>query len=43
MDSASGTFVVRLELPNPDNSLPAGTRCRARFEIEEPDVLQSGF
>jgi RND family efflux transporter MFP subunit len=32
MDSASGTFVVRLELPNPDYALPAGIRCRARFD-----------
>lgn len=31
MDAASGTFVVRLELPNPENTLPAGTRCRAEF------------
>ncbi|MDV7141585.1 efflux RND transporter periplasmic adaptor subunit [Tropicimonas sp. TH_r6] len=30
-DAASGTFVVRLELPNPDGALPAGHRCTARF------------
>lgn len=32
IDAASGTFVVILELPNPDLSLPAGIRCRAIFE-----------
>lgn len=28
MDAASGTFGVRLELPNPGLALPAGIRCR---------------
>ncbi|MCA8926643.1 MAG: efflux RND transporter periplasmic adaptor subunit [Alphaproteobacteria bacterium] len=27
-DAASGTFVVLLEIPNPDDRLPAGHRCR---------------
>lgn len=27
-DAASGTFGMRLELPNPGNALPAGLRCR---------------
>ncbi|WP_372619161.1 efflux RND transporter periplasmic adaptor subunit [Falsiroseomonas sp.] len=31
MDAASGTFGVRLQLPNPDLALPAGLRCRIRF------------
>jgi len=31
VDAASGTFGVRLELPNPDFRIPAGLRCRARF------------
>ncbi len=31
VDSASGTFGVRLELPNPAGSIPAGLRCRLRF------------
>jgi RND family efflux transporter MFP subunit len=31
MDAASGTFGVRLRLPNPDLTLPAGLRCRIRF------------
>jgi RND family efflux transporter MFP subunit len=31
VDAASGTFGVRLELPNPDHSLPAGLRCQVRI------------
>lgn len=31
LDAASGTFGVRLELPNPDRRIPAGIRCRAGF------------
>ncbi len=31
IDGASGTFGVRLELPNPDNKLPAGIKCRVIF------------
>jgi membrane fusion protein (multidrug efflux system) len=31
IDAASGTFGVRLELPNPNYELPAGLRCRVRF------------
>ena len=31
IDAASGTFGVRLELPNPDFRIPAGIRCRVRF------------
>ena len=30
-DAASGTFGVRLELPNPDGALPAGQRCKVAF------------
>jgi len=30
-DAASGTFRVRLELPNPDHRLLGGTKCKARF------------
>ena len=29
--AASGTFGVRLELPNPDFKLPAGLKCTVRF------------
>lgn len=32
IDAASGTFRVRLELPNPDTSLPAGLKCSAHFQ-----------
>lgn len=31
VDSASGTFGVRLELPNPTGQVPAGVKCRVRF------------
>jgi RND family efflux transporter MFP subunit len=31
VDAASGTFGVRVELPNPSLKLPAGLRCRVRF------------
>jgi len=31
IDAASGTFGVRLILPNPDHLLPAGLRCRVKF------------
>jgi len=31
MDAASGTFGVRLELPNPELKLPAGLKCKVRF------------
>ena len=31
IDASSGTFGVRLVLPNPDGALPAGLRCKVRF------------
>ncbi len=31
VDSASGTFGVRLELPNPSGSTLAGVKCKVRF------------
>lgn len=31
IDASSGTFGVRLVLPNPDGQLPAGLRCKVRF------------
>jgi RND family efflux transporter MFP subunit len=31
IDAASGTFGVRLELPNPDYQLPAGLSCQVQF------------
>lgn len=33
IDAASGTFGVRLELPNPNHALPAGLKCRVVFPI----------
>ena len=36
MDAASGTFGVRLRLPNPDLALPAGIRCTVRFASGTP-------
>jgi membrane fusion protein, multidrug efflux system len=32
IDAASGTFGVRLELPNPNNRLPAGLKCKVILE-----------
>jgi RND family efflux transporter MFP subunit len=32
VDAASGTFGVRLELPNAKRSIPAGVRCKVRFQ-----------
>jgi RND family efflux transporter MFP subunit len=31
VDSASGTFGVRLEMPNPNNAIPAGLACTVEF------------
>ncbi len=33
-DAASGTFGVRVELPNPDHRLPGGLKCRIRFLVD---------
>ncbi|GMA78991.1 hypothetical protein GCM10025880_54080 [Methylorubrum aminovorans] len=35
-DAASGTFGVRLELPNPDFELPGGQRCKVAFPWRRP-------
>lgn len=32
IDASSGTFGVRLELPNPDYKLPGGLKCMVRFD-----------
>jgi len=32
VDAASGTFGVRLELPNPKGVIPAGVKCRVSFD-----------
>jgi RND family efflux transporter MFP subunit len=34
LDAASGTFGVRLTLPNPTLKLPAGVRCRIEFQLQ---------
>jgi hypothetical protein len=31
IDGASGTFGVRLTIPNPDRELPGGLRCQVQF------------
>ena len=31
VDAASGTFGIRLEVPNPGNRIPAGLKCKVRF------------
>jgi RND family efflux transporter MFP subunit len=31
LDAASGTFGVRLRLPNPGNKIPAGVKCKVKF------------
>ncbi|MBX9717079.1 MAG: HlyD family efflux transporter periplasmic adaptor subunit, partial [Burkholderiaceae bacterium] len=31
VDSASGTFRVRLDLPNPKGDIPAGVKCSVQF------------
>lgn len=36
IDAASGTFGVRLELPNPDHYLPAGLKCKVLFPLDKP-------
>lgn len=36
IDGASNTYRVRLALPNPDGSLPAGLRCKAHLGTDVP-------
>lgn len=40
-NAASGTFGVRLELPNPDHRIPAGQRCRISI-LPEADLPLAG-
>jgi RND family efflux transporter MFP subunit len=40
IDAASGTFGVRLELPNPGHRIPGGVRCEVFFETD--DVATNG-
>jgi RND family efflux transporter MFP subunit len=37
LDAASGTFGVRLELPNPEHRIPAGVKCKIRFKHDQTD------
>lgn len=39
IDAASGTFVARLKLPNPDLNVPIGSRCSAEFDGLSTAVL----
>ena len=34
IDAASGTFGVRLEIPNPEHLIPPGLKCKVVFPIE---------
>jgi multidrug efflux pump subunit AcrA (membrane-fusion protein) len=36
IDAASNSFRVRLELPNPNLSLPPGLRCKVDFDVNAP-------
>jgi multidrug efflux pump subunit AcrA (membrane-fusion protein) len=38
VDGASGTFRVRLELPNPEHRIPAGLECHVQFRSAKPDA-----
>ncbi|KPK38136.1 MAG: hypothetical protein AMJ69_09195 [Gammaproteobacteria bacterium SG8_47] len=40
IDAASGTFGVRLTLPNPNHRLPGGLRCQAVFESPASDTAE---
>lgn len=39
-DAASGTFGVRLSLPNPENRIPAGLKCDLNF-VAEPEIVDT--
>jgi RND family efflux transporter MFP subunit len=41
LDAASGTFGVRLRLPNPDFQLPAGLKCKIRFHNASSTTAQA--
>ena len=41
IDAASGSFSIRLELPNPDDKLVGGTKCIAVFPIKAVQTEQS--
>jgi len=39
IDPASGSFTVRMELPNPDDKLVGGVNCMAEFAFETPQPV----
>jgi len=41
-DAASGTFGVRLELPNPGHAIPAGLKCRVSLTGTAPRFSEGG-
>ncbi|MEE9355543.1 MAG: efflux RND transporter periplasmic adaptor subunit [Methylococcaceae bacterium] len=41
IDAASGTFGVRLELPNPKHQLPGGLKCSIKFLPEHSESLKT--
>ncbi len=40
IDSASGSFTVRMVLPNPEEELIGGVNCVARFEFNKPAPIE---
>lgn len=43
VDAASGTFGIRLSLPNPDHRIPAGLRCGVEFLPDSHTAASMGF
>jgi len=43
IDAASGTFGIRLELPNEDYQIPGGLKCSARFLDEHEEAEYTGL
>jgi RND family efflux transporter MFP subunit len=43
VDPASNTFRVRLEMPNPQNDIPAGLRCKVDLGIKIPSSAPSSL
>jgi hypothetical protein len=43
IDAASGTFGVRLELQNQDNSVPGGIKCKVRFFTAEEEARYTKY
>lgn len=43
IDPASGSFTVRLALPNPGDELVGGVNCIARFDFKEPEGSGRNF